>query len=143
MPQKKAPKCQVPWDWKKGALIPAKKQKSLATNKNVKSSEKYVCIKCLELSLRGERDEKFASLCRSDSSSVNRHKERWHKGEESRSCTIVPSSAPEVQSMQKDCHKSKTLIYQNSWRKIQALDTSTRLLLNLLMSMKSQIVAIR
>ena len=88
--------------------IGKKEASSLQQNKNVKSSEKYVCTKCLELSHRGERDEKFASLCRSDSSSVNRHKERWHKGEESRSCTIVPSSAPEVQSMQKDCHKSKT-----------------------------------
>ena len=46
-------------------------------------------------------------LSRGDSSSVNRHKEKWYKGEESRSYTFVSITAPEVRSLRNDLKKSE------------------------------------
>ena len=56
---------------------------------------------CLEVSLKGNRDEKYTSLCRKDNSSVKRHKDRWHKGSNSSTCTIIPPSAPEIIALRK------------------------------------------
>jgi hypothetical protein len=66
-------------------------------------------MECLKLSLLGKRDEKFASLCRNDTSSIKRHKERWHKEAESSKCTIVPSNAPEIQSLRKQDSKASRI----------------------------------
>ena len=43
----------------------------------------------------------YTSLCRKDNSRVKRHKDRWHKGSNSSTCTIIPSSAPEVIALRK------------------------------------------
>ena len=94
------------WDWRKGIPVPEKKR-NLGPTKAEKSREKYACIECLKLSLLGKRDEKFASLCRNDTSSIKRHKERWHKEAESSKCTIVPSNAPEIQSLRDQYSNSK------------------------------------
>lgn len=100
-------KCQLSWDWKRGVPIPQKRQHLGPTNKIEKSSEKCVCIECLELSFLGKREEKFASLRRSDSYSLKRHNDRWHKEEKSCNCTIIPSTAPDVQKLWNKYDKSK------------------------------------
>lgn len=74
--------------------VPAKKTKSVALN--TKKSEKHVCLQCMELHLQGKRDERFTSICRLDSSSIKRHKERWHNLPNSEPCTFVPSTAPDI-----------------------------------------------
>ena len=104
--EKKASKRQLAWDWKKGVPVPEKTRK-IVPIKAGKNQEKYVCIECLKQSFLGKRDGKFASLCRSDTSSIKRHKERWHKEAESTKCTVVPSNAPEVQSLRKQYDGSK------------------------------------
>ena len=58
------------------------------------TKEKHVCLQCLELSLQGKHEERFTSVCRLDSSSIQRHKERWHKLLERKTCTFVPISSP-------------------------------------------------
>ena len=86
------------WDCKNAKYkdhVPYKKQKP------TKIEESYICIDCLEVSLKGNRGEKYTSLCRKDNSSENRHKDRWHKGSNSSTCTIIPSSAPEVIALRK------------------------------------------
>ena len=65
--EKKASKHQLAWDWKKSVPVPEKKLK-IGPIKAVKSRKKYVCIECLKLSFLGKSDEKFASLCRRDTS---------------------------------------------------------------------------
>lgn len=50
----------------------------------------------MELHLQGKRDERFISMCRIDSSSIKRHKERWHNLPDNKPCCFVPSTAPEV-----------------------------------------------
>ena len=100
-------KRQLVWDWKKGcasetrASVPEKKQKFTAKLKAEKPAniEKYYCLECLDISLRGKKEERFATLCRNDTSSISRHKARWHKTPESHTCTIVPSTAPEVKTI--------------------------------------------
>ena len=63
-------------------------------NKARELKEKHVCSQCLQLSLQGKHEERFSSICRLDSSSVQRHKERWHKLPERKACTFVPTSSP-------------------------------------------------
>ena len=106
--EKKASKRQLAWDWKKGVPVPEKKCK-IVPMKVGKSQEKYVCTECLKPPFLGKRDEKFASLYRSDTSSIKQHKERWHKEAESTKCTVVPSNAPEGQSLRKQYDGSKAL----------------------------------
>ena len=81
-------------------LFQKKKQKFTAKLKAEKPAniEKYYCLECLDISLCGKK-ERFATLCRSDTSSISRHKARWHKTPESHACTIVPSTAPEVKTI--------------------------------------------
>ena len=74
--------------------VPEKKNKTVGLN--TKKSEKHVCLQCMELHLQGKRDERFTSICRLDSSSIKRHKERWHNLPNNKSCSFVPSTAPEV-----------------------------------------------
>ena len=100
-------KRQLVWDWKRGcasetkAPIPEKKQKLPLRRKpeRTASAEKYFCMQCLEISLLGKREERFATLCRSDTYSIARHKARWHNTPEYHTCTIVPSTAPEVKAL--------------------------------------------
>ena len=57
--------------------VPEKKQKLSTKSKVEKSASargKYFCLECLEDSLLDKKEEKFAAICRSDSSSVARHK---------------------------------------------------------------------
>ena len=42
------------------------------------TKEKHVCLICPELSLQGKHEERFTSVCQLDSSSIQRHRERWH-----------------------------------------------------------------
>lgn len=95
------------WDWAKGCastskeVIPEKKQKV--------SSEKdsFTCLQCFELHLKGKRDVRFTSLCRTDYSTVERHKKRWHNLPGTKLCMIVPSAAKEVASLKLKYVKQK------------------------------------
>ena len=60
-------------------------------------------MECLEDLLLGKKEEKFATICRSDSSSVARHNTRWHKTPESQLCAIVPSTLPELNAVRNRC----------------------------------------
>ena len=42
--------------------------------KATKIEESYICIECLEVSLKGNLDTKYAALCRKDNPGVKRHK---------------------------------------------------------------------
>ena len=56
-----------------------------------------MCLQCFELlHLKGKLDEKFTSICRVDKTSIQRHKDRWHKTPEREVCTFVPGSSPEI-----------------------------------------------
>ena len=59
--------------------------------------------------MRGKREERFASLCRIDQSSLKRHKARWHNTEETCCCTVVPSTAAEVKALRNRYTKSSAL----------------------------------
>ena len=90
--------------------VPEKKQKLSTKSKAEKSASatgKYFCLECLEDSLLGKKEEKFAAICRGDSSSVARHKARWHKIPESQTCTIVPSTSPEVNAIRNRCARPR------------------------------------
>ena len=105
------------WDWKNAKYknhVPYKKQKA------TKIEESQICIECLEVSLKGNRDKKYTSLCRKDNSSVKRHKDRWHKGSNSSTCTIIPSSAPEIIALRKQYkdHQPTVLDKNNEAAKI-------------------------
>lgn len=103
-------KRQIAWDWSRGCA--SDKQTSVSLVKKIKvakgerASEKFFCLECLELSLqgKGEREERFTTICRTDPSSVKRHKDRWHKLPSLQNCTIVPSTAREVRALK---HKYK------------------------------------
>ena len=104
------------WNWKEKASatktkdpVLEKKQKFPSKNKPEKIPEKYSCLQCLEISLRGKRDEKFSSLCRNDPSSLNRHKARWHNTDETHVCIVVPASAPEVKALRNRYAKSRAV----------------------------------
>lgn len=106
-------KRQLVWDWKRGCAtktkddpVPVKKQKLGSSNKSVTKSEKFFCVQCLKMSLIGKREERFATLCRIDESSVARHKARWHNTPESHVCTVIPSTAPEVTALRNQYGKS-------------------------------------
>ena len=97
-------KRQLVWDWKRGRAtekhsIPEKKKKTDDQNKQPKNTVKYFCLECLEISLQGKMDERCVTLSRVNTSSVNRHKMRWHNTPQTQQCTIVPSTAPEVQQL--------------------------------------------
>ena len=51
------------WECKNAKTLRYKKQKA------TKFEESYICIDCLEVSLKGNRDRKYTSLCRKDNSS--------------------------------------------------------------------------
>lgn len=93
-------KRKLMWDWTKGCSskenqpVPEKKNKIMGSN--TKKSDKHVCLQCMELHLKGKRDERFISVCRKDPSSIKRHKDRWHNLPANKPCTFVPSTAPEV-----------------------------------------------
>ena len=100
---KKAEKRKLVWDWKVGALVgkadiaPAKQKKpSHKGSKEDKPSEKYICLECLDICLKGKREERLATICRIDASSVKRHKARWHNLPHNETCTFVPQNALEV-----------------------------------------------
>ena len=104
------------WNWKEKASatktkdpVPEKKQKFPSKNKPEKMPEKYSCLQCLEISLRGKRDEKFSSLCRNDASSLNRHKARWHNTDATNACIVVPASAPEMKALRNRYAKSRAV----------------------------------
>ncbi|CAB3992085.1 Hypothetical predicted protein [Paramuricea clavata] len=98
-------KRQLVWDWKKGSRaekvdIPEKRKKTLVQKKD-KNADKYICLQCFELSLQGKQDEKCASICRIDQSSIKRHKHRWHTSPNPELCKFVPSTALDVQELRK------------------------------------------
>lgn len=99
------------WDWKKGCFgeekhpIPEKKRKKV--DNKADKGKKYVCLQCLEQHLKGKQDERFTSMCRADTSSITRHKKRWHYLPDAKPCTIVPESAPEVSALRKSYDKMK------------------------------------
>ena len=72
-----------------------------------KRNEKYICLECLESCLRSKREEKFASLCRTDASTIKRHKSRWHNTIETQACTVVPFASPEAKAVRERYAKIK------------------------------------
>ena len=106
---KKAEKRKLVWDWKVGALVEkadiaqAKQKKpSHKGLKEDKSSEKYICLECLDICLKEKREERFATICRIDASSVKRHKARWHNLPHNEACTFVPLNAVEVKKRREE-----------------------------------------
>ena len=94
---------------------PYKKQKA------TKIEESQICIECLEVSLKRNRDKKYTSLCRKDNSSVKRHKDRWHKGSNSSTCTIIPSSAPEIIALRKQYKDQQpTVLDERTMRQLKS-----------------------
>lgn len=81
----------------KPSLAQSKRQRLIETG--AQNKEKYVCLQCLELHLKGKLDEKFTSICRVDKTSTQRHKDRLHKTPEREACTFVPGSSPEVSKL--------------------------------------------
>lgn len=75
-------------------------------------NEKHVCLQCLELSLQGKHEERFASICRLDSSSIQRHKGRWHKLLGRKACTFVPASSPAASRI-RDKYKNHGRLYDS------------------------------
>ena len=108
-------KRQSIWKWTEGGvsnikdLIPEKRKNVQSRSQSERLQEKYFCLQCLEISLRGMREERFASLCRIDQSSLKRHKARWHNTEETCCCTVVPSTAAEVKALRNRYTKSSAL----------------------------------
>ena len=92
------------WDWKNVSLnkeknpVPEKKQK-LTISRPEKRNEKYACLECLESCLRGKREEKFTTLCRTDTSTIKRHKSRWHNTLDTQACTVVPFTSPKAKAV--------------------------------------------
>ena len=103
------------WDWKNVSLnkeknrVPEKKQKLTmpSMRRPEKKNEKYICLECLESCLRSKREEKFASLCRTDASTIKRHKSRWHNTIETQACTVVPFASPEAKAVRERYAKIK------------------------------------
>ena len=98
-------KRQLVWDWKKSCpaekvVIPEKKRRQSLKKKD-KNTDKYICLHCFELSLQGKMDEKCASICRIDPSSIRRHQGRWHTPPNQETCKFVPSNALDVQELRK------------------------------------------
>ena len=54
-------------------------------------------------------DEKCASICRIDLSSIKRHKDRWHAPPNQETCKFVPSNALDVQELRKKYVETETL----------------------------------
>lgn len=107
--------------------MPEKKQKltMLSMRRPEKRNDKYVCLECLENCLRGKREEKFASLCRTDASTIKRHKSRWHNTIETQAYTVVPFASPEAKTVREryakiEAHKHASS--SKSSRTVQVLE---------------------
>ena len=95
------------WDRKNAKYkehLPHKKEKS------TKIKESYICIECSKVSIKDKCEEKYTPLCREDNSSVKRHEEKWHKGSNSSTCTIISSSAPEIITLGKQCKDQQPIV---------------------------------
>ena len=113
------------WDWKNAKYkdhVPNKKQKA------TKIEESYICLECLEVSLKGNRDEKYASLCRKDNSSIKRHKDRWHEGSNLSTCTIISSSAPEIIALRKQYKDQQPTVLDEDNEAAKTITTQEMLL---------------
>ena len=96
----------VMWDWKQ-----ASKVETAVPKKKSKLSEKSACLQCMELVMKGKREEKFACKSRTDAISVNRHKLRWHKIPNNSPCTFVPLNSPEIKNLrERNSEETKTNI---------------------------------
>ena len=94
------------WDWKQ-----ASKVETAVPKKKSKLSEKSACLQCMELVMKGKREEKFACISRTDATSVNRHKLRWHKIPNNSPCTFVPLNSPEIKNLrERNSEETKTNI---------------------------------
>ena len=89
------------WDWKSRSQNKKRKDDVTEGKTSKKVAERFHCLECLELALRGELPHRFSSLCRRDDYSIKRHKERRHQTAKLEKCTIVPSTAPEVGILRK------------------------------------------
>ena len=70
---------------------------------------------------------KNASICRINTSSIDRRKVRWHTAAKNQSCTVVPPSAPDVRQLYAKYGKAKKVHAQASKDKSrpQATNAST------------------
>ena len=75
---------------KKKEPVPQKIVQS-ASETAAKAQEKYFCLECFEVCLKGRRKEYFATVCRIDTSSINRHKQRWHNHRNIRTRMLIGS----------------------------------------------------
>ena len=89
-----------------------------------KLNESYVCLECLERSFDGQFEGKNASICRINASSIDRHKVRWHTAANNQSCTVVPSSAPDVRQLYAKYGKAKKVHAQASKDKSRSQATN-------------------
>ena len=55
-------------------------------------------------------DERTAYVCRNDTTSIKRHKDRWHVGKDHEKCTIVPSDSAEVHKIRSKHSKSSATV---------------------------------
>ena len=94
-------KRQLTFDW--GSFTSQKPQGPVAKKQKVddqpKQRENHVCLQCMEQCLQGKQEERSSSICRLDNSSIQRHKDRWHKLPDREKCTFVPASSPSAASL--------------------------------------------
>ena len=112
------------WNWKERvtatpptvSLKSAKRKpvkRKWVENSSESEGKKFACIECLSLVVKGEREERTAYLCRSDVSSINRHKRNWHTVDgkkKAKTCTIVPSDTKTVKDLKQRIPQAKPLI---------------------------------
>ena len=98
------------WHWKQSdkslSQIPTKKRKLSSTCTKKGEQQKYLCLECFEAALQRKSDEKYSQICRWDTTSVKRHKFRWHLPPKSESCTFVSSNSSEVQMLRQKYDKA-------------------------------------
>lgn len=113
---KPSSKRQLTLDWGKSSIssvnLEESRKKPKCEMNTGEMNEKHVCLQCLELSLQGKHEERFASICRLDSFSIQRHKGRWHKLLERKACTFVPASSPAASRI-RDKYKNHGRLYDS------------------------------
>ena len=72
-----------------------------SSSESTNSESKFTCIECLEKCLKENTSTKSATLCRSDSYTVSRHKERRHKPPNCSRCHVLPFNSKEVKDLRK------------------------------------------
>ena len=94
------------WTTKRSSSVELKpkvkkvKQSETSTSAHAKNPG-FACLECVKEVSKGKRDEKTAYICRKDSTSINRHKTRWHSGVGNEKCTIEPANSVKVKQIKR------------------------------------------